>query len=223
MTGATLVVCRAENLFGCIKRQLEKIGFENVIVSGVEKDGLNMLIDELKPRVVLIDCKFYQCSTPYMVADLHKRFPDLYIAAVSVTDFPAGLAVYFIINGAKSYVNLFEGVEQFYEGLEAVRQGRRYISPEVQRLLERMKTYPDRSKKLTKRQVEIVKLSANGFTGREIADVLNISESTVVTQKRNIYASLCVRNSNEVIRAAIALGIINPEELEFFGNEKREQ
>jgi DNA-binding CsgD family transcriptional regulator len=72
---------------------------------------------------------------------------------------------------------------------------------------------------LTDRQIEIVRLVANGFTGAEIADTLHISERSVDSRKSEIYTALNVRNENEVIRAAICLEFIKPEELHFFGRD----
>jgi DNA-binding CsgD family transcriptional regulator len=70
---------------------------------------------------------------------------------------------------------------------------------------------------LTERQAEIIRLVANGFTGKEIAETLGISERSVDSRKSEIYTVLNVRNENEAIRAAICLEIIKPEELNFFG------
>jgi DNA-binding NarL/FixJ family response regulator len=153
-----------------------------------------------------------------MMAKLHKQFPKQNIAALSVCNFPADLAMYFIINGVKSYVNFLEGPEQFYKGLEQIREGREFISMEVQKHIDIRSHYPEPSSgNLTGRQIEIIRLIANGFTGEEIGDVLHISERTVDTMKTQIYTALNVRNENEVIRVALYLELINVEELIFFG------
>jgi DNA-binding NarL/FixJ family response regulator len=192
------------------------MGFDNITVTGVEKDGLNMLIHEMKPRIVFIGCRFYQCGTPFMMAALHKNFPKLNIAVVSIVDFPDDLAMYFIVNGAKSYVIFWEGEEEFLKGMREIREGREYVSPEVQKRIDMRSVYPNPSGRLTERQMEIVRLVANGFTGAEIADTLHISEGTVDNSKSEIYRAMNVRNENEVIRAAINLEILRPEELQFF-------
>ena len=218
MIGGTLMVSRAVNLHGHIKKRLETLGFDGVTVSSAYEDGLNMLIREIKPRIILLGSQFYQCATPYKMVGLHKKFPKQYFAVVSVSDFPAERAVRFIINGAKSYVALWEGADQFYNGLNQIQKGREYISPEVERHIEKLKNYPDSSKMVTETQIEIIRLLANGFKGIEIADVMGISERTVDTHKTNIYAALNVRNENEVIRMALFLGLIQSDELNFYGD-----
>ena len=111
MAGGTLIVSRAVKLYPFITKKFTEMSFNNITVTGVEKDGLDMLIREMKPRIVFMGCKFYQSETPFMMASLHKTFPKLNIAVVCTTDFPDDLAMYFIINGARSYVNLLEGDE----------------------------------------------------------------------------------------------------------------
>jgi DNA-binding NarL/FixJ family response regulator len=219
MAGGTLIVSRAILLYPCFKKQTEAMGFDNVAITGADKDGLDMLIREMKPRIVLMGSMFYQCCTPFLLADLHNLFPKLNIAVVSIGDYPADRAMYCIINGAKSYVNFWEGEEQFYMGLKEIRAGHEYVSLEVQRRIEMRSYYPNPTGRLTNRQVEIIRLVSNGFTGAEIADVLHISERSVDSRKTEIYTALNVRNENEVIRVAIYLGIIKTDELNFFGRD----
>ena len=217
MTGGTLAVSRAVNLYDHFKKKLEEVGFKDVTVTGNDKDGLNMLIREMNPRIVLIEAKFYECCTPYMITDLHKIFPKLNIAAVSMSDFPDDLAMYFIINGARSYVSLWDGVEQFYKGLNLICHGNVFVSPNVMNRIELRNMYPDPSGTLTKRQLEVLRLVANGFTGEEISDTLHISERVVENSKSEIYTALNVRNAVEAVRVSESMGIIKKEELNFFG------
>jgi DNA-binding NarL/FixJ family response regulator len=78
---------------------------------------------------------------------------------------------------------------------------------------------PIGARKLTPRQIEVIRLLCNGFTTHEIADVLNISINTVFNHKADIYSALAIRNENELIRAALYLDLINVKELEFFGGD----
>jgi DNA-binding NarL/FixJ family response regulator len=215
--GGVLMVSRATKLHSHIKGRLEVLGFQNVDITEEEKDSLNMVINEKNPHLILMGTRFYQCSTPYMMGELLRNFPKLNIAAVSICDYPADLAMYFIINGVKSYVNYLEGTDEFYRGLGRVREGKDYISPEVQEHIETRSELPKKAGLLTPREIEVIRLLANGFTSFEIADVLHISRRTVDTHKTDLYTLLNVRNENELIRVALFLGIIRENELVFFG------
>ena len=219
MSGGTLIASKAVKLHSHFKSQFEGLGFTDVAFTTAEKDGLKFAIDDYKPRLFIIESEYYKCCTPYHLTDLKERFPDLNVAAVSFYNYPPDLAMYFIVNGVKSYVNFYEGVEQYYAGLEKIRDGKEYICPEVLRRFEIRSVYPSPSGIITKRELEVTRLIANGFTGEEIADVLSISLNTVNTHKTNIYTALNVRNENEVIRVALELDFITKEELVFFGRD----
>ena len=218
MAGGTLMVSKAEKLHGHIKRRLEVLGFPDVTVTGKKKDGLNMVINEKKPELVMIGSDFYYCCTPYMVGELLKTFPKLNVAAVSMSDYPCELAMWFIINGAKSYVNVYEGLEEFYAGLKKVSEGRKYISPEVCGCIDKRICLPEPAGKITKLQREIVRLLCNGFTNLEVGGVIGISERTVYNEKTEIYTNLNVRNVGGLIGVALELGIVTEKELRFYSN-----
>ena len=210
------MVSRAVKLHPHIKKRLETLGFENVTVTDADKDGLVMKIREHKPKLVLMGAAFYVCSTPYMMKELLHTFPKLNIAALSVCQYPADLAMWFILNGVRSYVNVLEGFEEFHRGLQDVRQGKEYVSPEVQKRMDMRPYFPETSEKVTPKQTEVIRLLANGFTTTEVGNTLGMSKRTVDTHKTDIYTILNVRNEKELIRVAQYLGIISPEELIFF-------
>ena len=68
------------------------------------------------------------------------------------------------------------------------------------------------NKKLTKREVEIVKQVAEGKTAKEIAEILFISIHTVNTYRKNIMKKLGVKNSSELIMFAIKTNLIDSTE-----------
>src|SRR5215469_15721817 len=216
MTGGTLVISRAVNLLPDWKKDFEKMGFQNILTTSQEKDALNSVISDFKPRLILIGCGFYDCSTPFMMGRLLRDFPKLNIAAVNIHEFPDDLAVGFIINGVKSYVDMMMGMAEFTRGLAAVRDGKAYISPNVVERIEARGELPDAAKELTPREIEVARLVCNGYMTVEICDVLHISERTVYRHKENLYASLNVRNENELIRVALFHEIIKVSELKFY-------
>ena len=218
MTGGTLLVSRAVKLHSDLKKELERIGFKDVSVTAAEKDGLNMVINELKPRLMIVGSGFYKSATPYMMALLKKQFKDLNIAAVSVNDYPADLAMKFVANGITSYVNYFDGTDQFIKGFDYLRDGKNYVAPSVQERIEiRHGEMPPPATELRERQIEVLRLLCNGFTSVEIADELFLSKRTVEFHKAELFNNLGTRNENELIRVALYLGFIKLDELDFYG------
>jgi len=215
MAGGTLVISRAENLHSHFKKRLEELGFPNVTITALDKDGLNMLISDLKPDLVMMGAKFYECSTPYMIGKLKRKFPKIKMAVVSLERYPPDLAMYFIVNGVKSYATTYDGLEQWYEGLKRIKAGKEYISPAVQERINMRKEYPMAAKDITEREMEVIKLICCGFKEDEIAETLHISERTVDWHKKEIFRTLNVRNSTELIRAALTLGFVTLDEINF--------
>lgn len=64
--------------------------------------------------------------------------------------------------------------------------------------------------KLTKREVEVVKLIAEGLTSKEAAQKLGTSPRTVEAQRRSIYTKLELGNLADLIRYAIRSGYVRP-------------
>jgi DNA-binding NarL/FixJ family response regulator len=216
----TLVLSREKQLYSWLEKRLAELGFAGFTITGEERDSLNSVICAMKPRLVLIESCFYECSTPYMMGKLLKTFPKLNIAAVSMfCKIPDDLAMWFIINGVKSYINFFDGPDEFHAGLHKVREGKEYISPGVMERMNMRQETGDPAGNITARQMEIIRLLCNGFTGHEICSVLAISEATLYVQKTRVYTNLNIRNENELIRVALRLGWITLDELRFFGRE----
>lgn len=198
------------------KLRLEEIGFVNVTLTALEKDALDTLIDDLKPGLLMMGARFYQRSTPFMMGELKKRFPYITMAALSVGEYPADLAMYFILNGVSSYVTTFDGVDEWYRGLEEIRRGRDYIAPSVRERIDMRRVYPLPAGKITARQKEIMLLICNGFKDIEIADTLHISRRTVTTHKTEIFTSLNVRNTIELVMVANSLEIVEQQGMFFY-------
>jgi DNA-binding NarL/FixJ family response regulator len=210
LPGGTLIVSRAKNLFPLYKKSLEEAGFEDVEATGEEKDSLNLVINEKKPRLVLVESGFYHAGTPFMMGQLLKMFPWLNIAAVSLGEFPDATAVWFIWRGVKSYLNFWDGEKEFYYGLEEIRKGRVYISPNVRRLFEQFPIAPDIEDKATKRHLEVLVLLCKGLLIQEIGSLLHISRNTVNAHLKQMCKIFHVRGREEMVSMAWELGLVTP-------------
>jgi len=215
MSGGTLVVSRAVNNHKYYKQRLESKGIKNVYVTDVEKDGLNSIIYEMKPDLMIMGARFYQCSTPYMMGMIKKDFPKLNMAAVCYDDYPVDLGMYFIVNGVKSYFNMFEGIEQFNLGFENILVGKIFISEIVKKRIALRKGNLIPAIKLSQSKLEVIRCMCNGFNKDEIADNLYLSPSTVGNYKEEIYRCLNVRNASELMKAALRLHLVTQDELVF--------
>jgi DNA-binding NarL/FixJ family response regulator len=204
-----------------IKRRFEELGFANVTVTGEEKESLNRVINELKPRLVIVGSSFYEAATPYMMGRLLEDFPKLRIVAVSISHYPDDVAAWFMWYGVKSYVSLLEGEEEFYKGLQEIRMGKEYVAPAVQRVLDESPEWKTPNANATKRQREVLLLLCNGFLTKEIGDYLHISRRTTEGHLKELYNTFCVHTKGALIKNAFYLGVVTRDDLCFYRKNKQ--
>lgn len=112
--------------------------------------------------------------------------------------------------GADGYVLKSQPSSEFFEAIETVLAGRRFVSPAVgNRHLVPGATPTERVglALLSSREIEILRLIASGRTSAEIAQNLNISTKTIDTHRSNMYRKLSLRNQVDLVRFATMHGI----------------
>jgi DNA-binding NarL/FixJ family response regulator len=147
--------------------------------------------------------------------ELSRRRPDLRILVLSMYDneqyfFEALKA------GASGYVLKSVADRDLVEACRATMRGEPFLYPAavtalIRDYLERGADGEDVSGSiLTPRESEIVKLVAEGYSSREIAETLVISIKTVERHRANILEKLGMRDRVELTRYAIRCGLIEP-------------
>ena len=219
MSKGTLLVSRYTKLLPHFKKRLEALGFPDVHVTDKEKDGLNTVINEVKPHYVILGSNFYSAATPYMAGQLHNLFPRLTIAAVTTAPFPDDLAAWFVFHGVRYYINLFDGIDEFHHGLNCLLTGKEYIAPSVQRIINQFHEWPDVRHKADKRQLEVLIMLCNGKSPVAIADCLHISRWTVDWHIKELKKVFHVHTREQLISIAFYLGIVDKKDLCFFSTK----
>jgi DNA-binding NarL/FixJ family response regulator len=219
MQGVTLVVSKEINLFPFIIRLLKAVGYTNISTTSVCKDGLNTIINQLEPTLMIIETGYYECGAPHMIGILLESFPKLNVAFFSLGFFPPDIAMCCLVNGVKSFLYFCDGEEQFNVGLRIIKNGKSFVSQSVQRKYDKRDILPKKTKELSPRLTEILKYICNGFTTVEIAQKLNIAIKTVEYYKKDLFGIFSVRNEKELVRIALYSGYIKINELDFFNGK----
>jgi DNA-binding NarL/FixJ family response regulator len=214
MKGGTLMISRCVKNHGYYKGRMEELGFSNVTVTAAEKDALNSEIYKMKPDLLIMGSRFYHGCTPFLMGELRRNFPKIKMASFVIGEYSPELAMYFILNGVNSYVTSFEGLDEWYKGLNEVSNGREYISPEVVIRIDMRRDYPMPAS-ISARHKEVIRLICNGWKDLEIAETMHISRNTVVNHKTDIFTSLNCRSALELIHVALITGMVTLEELCF--------
>jgi DNA-binding NarL/FixJ family response regulator len=219
--GGTLLVSKAKLLYPDFQLYLEQAGFRNVIITGEESEALNMKINELKPKTILIDGDFNQAATPFIVGEIHSRFPDYDVVAYAVNNFPLTIAAWFIWYGAKSCLHLWaNGLDEFKRGLREVKNGNEYISPVIQSILDLFPEWPEMKDHVTRRQFECMILLCCGLNAEGIAREMHVTRRTIDTNLNALFNIFHVHSKEELISFAWVSGLVNKEDLRFYRKDK---
>jgi DNA-binding NarL/FixJ family response regulator len=98
--------------------------------------------------------------------------------------------------GAKGFIPKAEPARQIIDGIVGAARGERVVlTQRSQRAaIDEALRWPGRDIGLTERESELLSLLSTGMTNRELGDHLYVSENTIKTQLRHLYAKLNVRN-----------------------------
>ncbi|HEX5619321.1 MAG TPA: response regulator transcription factor [Solirubrobacteraceae bacterium] len=145
-------------------------------------------------------------------AELHRRKPELRTLMLSMYDSEQ----YFfeaLKAGASGYVLKSAADRDLVEACRAAMRGEPFLYPAavavlIRDVLDRADEAP--SDPLTPRELEIVKLVAEGSTSEEIAEALVISKKTVEHHRSHILEKLGMRDRVDLTRYAIRRGLVEP-------------
>ena len=110
--------------------------------------------------------------------------------------------------GARGYVSKNASAQELLTAVKRVSEGGRYIENEIAQELALNKVSPTHGlRDLTERDLEIMRLLAEGMNLTEIADALGVSYKTVANGCSQIKAKLGVTRTNDLVRLAMTLGV----------------
>ena len=158
---------------------------------------------EHRPDVLLLDLRMPILDGIGVIGRIRAQAPDARIVVLTTFDTDSEIAGA-IKGGAKGYLLKDAPRELLVETIRKVHAGETCIPAElVARLVAGVS-----SEALTEREHEVLKLVARGLSNKEVATRLAISETTVKTHLRNVFAKLRVLSRTEAIAAASRRGLV---------------
>jgi len=180
-------------------------------------DGLEALALGLREDVDLavLDVAMPGLTGLQVARELSARRPELRSLLLSMHDSEQYL-FQALRAGASGYVLKADADQTLIEACRATMRGEPFLYPDgvsalVREHLERARLgEAARSDPLTDRETQVVKLIAEGHSGREIAELLQISEHTVERHRERILDKLGLRDRVALTRYAIRRGLVEP-------------
>ena len=190
-----------QSLIDVIKLLLEYE--EDIEIVGTANDGETLLdVVRLKqPNVVITDIRMPKMDGITATKLIKKEFPRIKVLGFTMFDQKEAIDQ-MLDAGASGYLLKNSALEEVLKAVRSVYDGNTYFDANIEAKAEN-----DTNKKaksiLTKRQVEILGLIAQGKTSREIADDLFIGVHTVDTHRKNMIRILGLQGKGELMRYAL--------------------
>jgi NarL family two-component system response regulator LiaR len=174
------------------------------------------LVARTQPDVILMDLVMPGTDGLEATRNILAAQPQTRILVLTSFDgddkvFPA------IKAGALGYLLKDSGPEELIQAIQQVHDGESSIHPSVARKLLRQLARPDEPasgiESLTEREVEVLRLVAQGQSNREIAEELTISEATVRTHVSNILGKLELCSRTQAALYALKKGLASLNDL----------
>lgn len=178
---------------------------DDFFVCGHAENGMNLenLLKDIMPDVLLMDISMPQRDGFDTARTLKKIYPELKIIFLTMHKSEEMLAEAFRsrCNGYALKENAFE---ELAAAIRQVMKGEIYVSAAlVPMMLTGFLSGERENNELSDREREILKLLAEGYSNREIADMLAISVKTVETHRANIMRKHNFKNITELVLYAV--------------------
>ncbi|NJD34346.1 MAG: response regulator transcription factor [Betaproteobacteria bacterium] len=188
-------------------------GIEVVAAVGDGETALRVA-NELSPAVVVMDVALPGMSGIETTRRLLARHPEIKVLALS-THLDRRIIQQMLDVGASGYIAKSAAGAELKQGIRNVVAGRSYLCSEVAALVadglrDRNSATGPETHVLSRREVQVATLLAEGKSAPDIAAELHIAPSTVDVHRRNLMRKLDLHNVVELTRYAIRNGLVLP-------------
>lgn len=172
------------------------------------RDAVLTLLQAHPVQVVVSEIRLQDDEEGTLLTDVLRTKPDLKVLILSgySDDWSVSRAVE---AGCHGYLLKDQHLSDLCDGITAVHEGEAAFAPSVlNRVLRLVRTDRSHSSSLTSREIEVLRLLADGLTTEQIAAELFVSSNTVRNHVNNIIRKLNVHSRLEAVSFAIRTGLI---------------
>ena len=193
-------------------------------VVGEAGDGIQAetLVEQLRPRVVLMDLRMPRQDGVEATRHITARWPDVAVLVLTTYD-DDELVFRSIEAGAAGYILKDVGSDALAEAVRAASRGESPLQPTIAlKVLKRLKTRqgmvsssqaggPPAVEQLSAREMDVLRLLGIGATNREIAQRLSLTEGTVKNYISTILAKTGFRDRTNAALYALRQGLLSED------------
>lgn len=192
---------------------------EDIQVVGEASNGKELLdlLTHTPADVVMMDVNMPEMDGFETTTYLKEHYEHIKVLVLSMLDHESYISK-ILTAGASGYMLKNTGREELICGIRIVASGGQFICSTVALNLLKKLQNPNykpvsaedkQTRDLSQREIEILKLIADGLTNAEIADKIFTSKRTVETHRQNIIEKTKAKNTAALIKYAISKGIIS--------------
>lgn len=181
-----------------------------VVGEALNGEEVLRIIKEVAVDVVVLDIEMPKLSGVEVTKTIKKDFPNIKILILSMYNNERFVQSLIELN-VDGYILKNKGKEELVLAIKCIAEGEEYFGREVNktyRASQKRKSKVEQKIRLTKREKEVLKYIAEGYTTPMISEALFIADSTVETHRRNLIEKTNVPNSKALIRYAIDNGLV---------------
>ena len=174
-------------------------------------ESIEQTIGKLKPDIIMIDIMLANQNSLQIVKLIREQFQEIKLIVMGLVPTQSNISEY-IETGVAGFILKDADAARFVKTILKVNRGLWVLPPLLTGSLFSQivknaiggSTSPsiDKSTRITKRELEIMGLVAEGFTNKEIAQKLNISTYTVKSHVHNILEKLALSTRTQIAKFA---------------------
>jgi DNA-binding NarL/FixJ family response regulator len=197
-----------------LRRSMEGEGFD-VVGEACDGDEAVRLAEELRPDVVLMDVSMPVLDGVEATRLVRDKLPDTQVVMLTMHA-DADIIVKAVRAGASGYLVKDCTTDEVARTVRMAANGETTVSPELaESMLQQVQAAQDaepadadEESVISKREVEVLQLIAEGCSTPEVAEQLYISVKTVKNHLASIYQKLDSRDRTQAVVRAVRMGII---------------
>ncbi len=194
-----------------LKMVINKLGYAKVVAEAADGVEFLELLEQEETDIVLMDIEMPRMNGIEATKKAIERVPSIKI--IALTMFKEDAYIQSMIEaGVKGFLIKNIRKEVLDRALQAVYNGKNYYSEELWDYFTKTVTKEDKPTNdlvLTKRELEVMLLLAEGLNNKEIGERLFVSERTIVGHKSNLMAKTNTKNTVSLLAFAIRNGLIH--------------
>ncbi len=186
---------------------LNEINYIQIVAESKNGKEVIEVFQNIAIDIAIIDLNMNDYNGVDLISKLKNIQPKCKIIVLSMVE-DSSIIKNLLNNYIDAYVVKYGGKQELFEALKCIDKGIQYVSPSINLEQQETENNPSLNKgnilieKLTKRELEIIKLIAIQMNSLQISEKLFLSYYTVKTHRKNILQKLELKNTAGLIEFA---------------------